>query len=309
MLVLMAAVFSLGQSRSVPERIPVVLTTDCGVEVDDQWALTHLATSPRINLRAVVTTHAPGHSSSAAAESANAVLDLLELPRERKPRVVAGSNRPLGSKTTGIASPGVDLILKETRDGSPDARIKLLAIGAATDVASALLLDSSLADRVEVVAMGFDSWPEGRDPWNVKNDVKAWQVLLASRVPLVVGDGAVCKRCLRMTVEDAHQKLDRLGRAGRSLADRLESWLSANGELAARESGSRTAWLIWDQVTIAYLLGTAEVEEHPRPQLRDDLTFDHAKPLGTIRWVRSLRTNDLWASFIEDLSRSRSPER
>ena len=271
-------------------RIPVVLTTDCGVEVDDQWALAHLAVSPQIELRAVVTTHAPGHSSRAAEASARGVLDRLNLTRT--PPVVPGSSRPLASRTVPIGNPGVDLILKETRDGTAERRVKLLAIGAATDVASALLIDPVLADRVEVVAMGFDSWPEGSDPWNVKNDVKAWQVLLESRVPLVVGDGAAGKRFLAMTREKAHDGfLDPCGRAGKPLADRLDSWLSANGALAARETGSKDRWPIWDEITTAYLLGLTEQDEHPRPRLRDDLTFDHAKAAEKIRWIRSLRTD------------------
>jgi inosine-uridine nucleoside N-ribohydrolase len=277
-------------------RIPVVLTTDCGVEVDDQWALTHLAVSPRIELRAVVTTHAPGHSSAAAEASARSVLDLLTLPK--KPAVVAGSSRPLASRKAPIPNAGVDLILKETRDGTREHRVKLLAIGAATDVASALLIDPTLGDRVEVVAMGFDSWPEGRDPWNVKNDVKAWQVVLESQVPLVVGDSAVCKRFLSMTPETAHRFLDPCGAAGKALANRLDAWLGANGPLAARETGSKNAWPIWDEVTTAYLLGLTEQDEHPRPKLRDDLTFDHAHPHGTVRWIRSVKTEALW----DDLS-------
>ena len=41
-------------------RRPVVLSTDCGCEMDDQWALALLALSPAIDLRAVVGAHCPG---------------------------------------------------------------------------------------------------------------------------------------------------------------------------------------------------------------------------------------------------------
>ena len=37
----------------------VLLTTDCGVDMDDQWAIVHLALHPAFDLRSVVTTHAP----------------------------------------------------------------------------------------------------------------------------------------------------------------------------------------------------------------------------------------------------------
>src|SRR5438874_103672 len=82
-------------------------------------------------------------------------------------------------------------------------------VGAATDVASALLVEPTWAERVSIVAMGFEGWPAGGDPWNVKNDVKAWQVLLDSRAPIVVGDSTVTKRDLLMTPARAR---DRFGR-------------------------------------------------------------------------------------------------
>ncbi len=44
-----------------------------------------------------------------------------------------------------------------------DDRLAVLAIGAATDLASALLLDPTITERLEIVAMGFDGWPGGND--------------------------------------------------------------------------------------------------------------------------------------------------
>src|SRR5947199_5438905 len=53
--------------------LAVLLTTDCGVEIDDQWALAHILVSPEMQLRAVVTTHAASvHYSSASSAAAAA---------------------------------------------------------------------------------------------------------------------------------------------------------------------------------------------------------------------------------------------
>ena len=56
--------------------LAVVLTTDCGVEMDDQWALAHLLLSHEIDLRAVVPTHASsiGFSSATSAKRAAEVI-------------------------------------------------------------------------------------------------------------------------------------------------------------------------------------------------------------------------------------------
>src|SRR5439155_24574076 len=131
------------------------------------------------------------------------------------------------------SNPGVDLLLSESRRPQ-GRRLHVLVIGAATDVASALLIDPGFAERVEVVAMGFDGWPEGGDPWNVKNDVRAWQVLLQSRVPIVVGDGDVGRRRLGMSVASAHRWLDASGAPGRPLVALLETWLTKNAALARK---------------------------------------------------------------------------
>ncbi len=57
----------------------VVLTTDIGAEVDDQWALAHLAVAPEIELRGVVTTHAPRLAVPAAHTAARVARDVLKI--------------------------------------------------------------------------------------------------------------------------------------------------------------------------------------------------------------------------------------
>src|SRR5262249_51524215 len=162
----------------------------------------------------VVTTHAPGlpaPAAEASARSARAVLDRLPL-RERPP-VLAGSSHPLSAPGRPEPNPGVDFLMARAREHSASDRLVVLIIGAPTDVASALLIDPTLADRVEIVAMAFDSWPRGGDPFNVRNDVRAWQVVLASRAPLAVGDVAATRRELAMTREKARALLGDRGPA------------------------------------------------------------------------------------------------
>jgi inosine-uridine nucleoside N-ribohydrolase len=286
-----------------PAKTPVVLTTDVGVEVDDQWALTHLALSPRVDLRAVVTTHSPNFTSADSAKAARTWLD--RLPFKQKPTVVAGSGKPLPDLKTPLPNPGVDLILKESRSGTEERRVVVFVIGAATDIASAILLDPTIADRIEVIAMGFSAWPEGGDPWNVKNDVRAWQVLLGSKVRLTVGDAAVCKRHLPMSVSRSRFLFGATGVTGEALSWLLVSWLSAHRDLAARETGNPDAWPIWDEVTVAHLLGLTRYETLPRPALRDDLSLDHSRPDGTVTWIKSLDTGALWDDLAAALRDAR----
>ncbi len=56
----------------------VVLTTDCGADMDDQWTLAHLVLSSEIELRGVVTTHAPNLAAPAAETAARVVAEVLD---------------------------------------------------------------------------------------------------------------------------------------------------------------------------------------------------------------------------------------
>ena len=124
-----------------------MLTTDCGVEMDDQWALAHLLLSSELDLRAVVTTHAASvqfSSSTSAQEAAEVIARVLGPAAASRTAVVAGSDGPLPDARTARANPGVDLLLRTSREFSASRRLLVLAIGAATDVASAILVDPGL---------------------------------------------------------------------------------------------------------------------------------------------------------------------
>jgi purine nucleosidase len=294
--VVLAAVFAAFGGAPLPRR-PVVVVTDCGASFDDEWALAHLAVSPRIELRGVVTAHAPNLKPPAAETSAQAAREwLARLPMTDRPRVVAGSSRPLDE--ADAASPGAAFLVEQARGHSAGSRLDVVVIGSATDVAAALRIDPTLADRIAIVAMGFNGWPEGNDVWNVKNDCKAWQVLLASRVPVTIGDDAVCRRDLKMSPTRARR---RLGDRGAALSAHLEDWLGRNGPLATRLTGAADTAPVWDEVTVAFLLGLTCSEVRPRPRLRDDLTFDHAPTRETIRWVTAIDAERLWADLAGSL--------
>ena len=294
-LMLMAA--TLGMTPA--DRRPVVLTTDIGAEVDDQWTLAHMALSPDLDLKGVVTTHATNLAAPAAETSAGYARELVgKLPRKCRPTVIVGSSKPLADPLKPLPNPGVDFLIEQAKGRNSDTRLTVVILGAATDVASALLTDPTWADRVTIVAMGFNSYPQGGDPWNVKNDPLAWRVLLASRAPIVVGDVEITKRVLRMTPDRVHTLLSMLPDPAPLLLNRFDTWIAQNAKLAQAETGSAIVWPIWDEVTTAYLLGLAKAETRPRPRLRDDLTFDLDNPKGTIDWITSIDEGRLWPDLV-----------
>ena len=67
-------------------------------------------------------------------------------------------------------------------------------------------------------------------------------------------------------------------------------------------SGAPGTVPIWDEVTVAFLLGLTRQEVRPRPRLRDDLSFDHERPRGTITWITAIDADRLWTDLASSLS-------
>ena len=247
----------------------MVLTTDCGAEVDDQWALRASWRSARSsNSKGVVTTHAPNLAKPAAESSARAARARCWSGYGSQPGRLCSRVRASRLPTRRSRGSTRAWTFSATRRAahSPEDRLVVLIIGAATDVASALLADPTLADRITIVAMGFDGWPGGGDPWNVKNDVKAWQVVLESRSPIVVGDAAVTKS---PSSDDARESPGPLPRhAGSGASWRRFSKL-ADTERRDRGVGHRLAKLMADLGRGGYGLPARPDQDRdpPRPAL------------------------------------------
>lgn len=303
---LLCSLLSAPPAVPVPERIPIVLLTDCGVETDDQWALAHLAISPRLHLRCVITSHSPtleAPASEATARVARRVLGTLPASATAGIEVIAGASSPLPTEKGKARppGPGAMALIRLAREYSPRHPLTVVLIGPATDLAEALVDDRELAGRLRVVAMAFDDWPEGGDPWNVKHDPVAWDLLLRSEVTLVLGSGSIGRRYLRLDRSEVDRRFRPLGPVGAELGAHFDLWLQRGGSIAKEETGSAQAWILWDQVTTAYLLGFARTESRPRPRLGARLRFDHHQPRGTIEWITAVQSQRLWADLETQL--------
>lgn len=283
------------------ESIDVLLSTDVGAEMDDQWAITHLTLHPNVNLLGIVTTHTPYQTAQRSAEVAHEVLS--HLPIAEKPPVIPGSSAPLESRDQPRRNEGIDFIIETARRYSSHRPLTLLTIGAATDAASALLLEPSLAERVRMVSMAFHSVEGGGREFNVQNDPKAWQVILDAPVPLTIGPAETCLRDLLMPLDKARSLFEGCGEAGEYLVGLLRWWLEAQPKVVKDVTGRGDAWPIWDEIVTAHLLGLTETQTLPRPYLLDNLDFEFAPreghPYPTVRWIKAVDSEGLWSDLAQ----------
>lgn len=297
---LLAMVLSV---RGSGKQRDIVLTTDCGTEIDDQWAVVYLAVSPQFNLKGVVTTHAPNLAEPRSGTSANCVHDVFRrLHLASPPQVFAGSSVPLPERAP-LRNAGIDFIIKTSREYSAKNRLTILTIGATTDVASAFLADPTLGDRVEVLTMGFNSWPRGTDPWNIKNDPLAYSVILDSRAPITIGGADVCRAHLTVDAKRVNSLVRGHGEVGDWLADLFEDFVTKNADFVAQDVGPQR-WVIWDTIVVAHLLGYTQFSTHPRPALNTvDLTFLPIETDKTIRWITKVDETHMWEDFTTKIDK------
>jgi len=277
----------------------VILTTDCGTEIDDQWATVYLFLNPQFHVLGVVSTHAPNIPSSEF--SANCVRDVFRrLNVTSAPPVFAGSDEPLKVRAP-LRNSGVDFIISTSRKHSRQNRLVVLTIGATTDVGSAFLEDPTLSERVEVLTMGFNSWPLGTDPWNIKNDPLAYKVILESNAPITIGSGDVCRAHLKLSLNTVQEMFGARGGIGTWMVDLFQDWITKNADFVARDVGPQQ-WVIWDVIVVADLLGYARSTTYPRPELNTaDLHFSFPKTDKTVNWITDVDDKPMWADFLKKI--------
>ena len=146
--------------------IDVVLDTDTFNEVDDQFALSYLLKQgDRLRVKALYAAPFYNEKSTGPADgmekSYREILTLLPLlgREDLKPLVYKGSPRYLPSEGEPVPSPAAEHLARLAAAYTPERPLYVVAIGAITNVASALLLDPSIRDKVVIVWLGATPSP------------------------------------------------------------------------------------------------------------------------------------------------------
>jgi inosine-uridine nucleoside N-ribohydrolase len=281
---------------------PVILSTDVGNEIDDQWAIVYMLTNPAFEVEGVISALAPSLPDPSAHTTYEVLVDVVErrLRMQTHPPLFEGSSIPLENSKTPHGNAGVDFIIETSKRFSKTNRLSVLTIGAATDVASAILKDPGIVDRITVVAMGFRNLTEAGKEFNVENDPHAWQAILDSDVPVTIGSGEVCQHDLALSFENAKKLVSTHGPVGAWLWAEYQDWYFRFVK-PLRQNDFSKPWVIWDIITLAYQQGMTTQKQIPRPRLKDDLSFEQTNSGNTITWITSVDSAHLWPDFIQKL--------
>lgn len=275
----------------------VILSTDVGNEIDDQWAIAYMMTNPHFEVLGLMSAHAPTLPDPSGYHSYLLLKDEIEnrLGMRVHPPILRGGDVALRDKRTPLINDAVRFLIEQSKSYNPNNRLTVVAIGAVTDVSSAVLVDPSITDRIRVVAMAFRNQTNAQE-YNVLNDVSAWQILLDSQVPIVIGPKEVCITDLPMYYDQARTMLAQDGAVGAWLWDQWNNWYFREVKPLRTDDFSKPR-AIWDIITLAYVAGFATSEDKPRPSLSEDLKMTAGSGERTVTWITHVDSRHLWEDF------------
>lgn len=265
--------------------VDCVLDTDTYNEIDDQFAVIHAMLSPeRLNVEAVYAAPFHNHRSTGPADgmekSYEEIQRLLALLGRADSLAFRGSQRWLTEPGDSAPSQARDDLAGRALARPEDKPLYVIAIGAITNIASAIAAAPEIRNRIVVLWLGGQPlyWRSAHE-FNLAGDVVASRYLLDSGVPLVLFPCSLVAEALRTTLPELARHLRGRG----PVADYLYDIFSRYEECDLTVVGASK--VIWDLAPIGWLLDreTTATSLVPSPVLTDGCTWSTGPARHVIR--------------------------
>ena len=265
--------------------IDVVLDTDTYNEIDDQFAVAYLLKSGhKLRTRALYAAPFANEKAETAEEGMEkSYHELLSICRvmgrdDMLPLIFRGSRTYLPSEAAPVPSPAAEHLAQLAMEYTPENPLYVAALGAITNVASAILLNPAIVDRIVIVWLGGNAWD-----WHNNYEFNLRQDVAAARVVFGCGAALVQLPCMGVvsgfTVSNVEMRHWLLGK------NELATYLAgaALREMGADEESFCRSRVIWDVTVIAWLLNEGTVldclEHSPIPEYDHHYAFDRTRHL------------------------------
>jgi len=286
--------------------VDVVIDTDTYNEVDDQFALAFLIKSPeKFRLKAINAapffnkrSDSPGDGMEKSYAEIMKILSLMDR-NDLKKKVIKGSAAFLPSETEPVNSPAAQELAELASGYTEQHPLYIIAIGAITNIASAILLRPEIINRIVIIWLGghSHSWPHTAE-FNMRQDVAAARIVFGCRAALVQ---LPCMGVVSSFTTSGPE---------------LEYWLKGKNELCnylventshqALEDQKIPTWtrVIWDVCAVAWILDGGFMEDYlcpsPIPQYDNRYIFDPSRHL--IRCVSYVHRDKLFYALFKKLT-------
>ena len=279
-------------------KVRVVLDTDTYNEIDDQFAVVQALLSPdQLAVEAIYAalfynsrSSGPGDGMEKSYAEILRLLERLDIALEGL--VFRGATDILRDDAPQESAAVDDLIAKANAAADP---LYVVAIGALTNVASAILKDPTIIERIVVVWLGGHAlyWPTA-DEFNLQGDLVAAQVVFDCGVPLVQIPCHPVASHLQTTLAE----LERFVKGRVAIGDYLVDIFAAysQGHFAASK-------VIWDMSAVAWLLDASWVPTDVvhSPVLTEQKTWSHDPSRHFMRVARTVRRDAIFGDLFKKL--------
>ncbi len=278
----------------------IILDTDTYNEIDDQFALAYaMLSKDKVDLLSINAAPFLNSRSTSAADgmekSYQEIFNIMKLvdPNADIP-VYRGSTAFLADKNTPVESPACDNIINTVM--SSDEPIYIVALGAITNVASAIIKCPEIAKRAIVVWLGGHAlhWQDTKE-FNLRQDVAAAQIVLDSKIPFVqIPCNGVCTHFVTSVPE-----LDYYLGGKNELCDYLV-------DIVRNYTKKPYGWskVVWDVTAVAALVlpESLDIVTIPTPILTPDCRYAFDNARHPYLYVRHIRRDPLFADLFHKLA-------
>lgn len=220
-----------------PMKSRIYIDADTANEIDDPYAIFRALVASEfdvVGLSSMSWRHMDFAEGAHQSQQMNEeILSLMKLTdRVSHP---LGANKPMPNASTPVDSPAARDIISKAKETAADSKLRVFVLGAYTNVASALLIDPGIKDKMAVYVMGYN-YIDGQlqtDEFNCQGDQNAAACLLNSGVELHVM-AASTLRDFYWTKADVDVHFKGKGGIRDYLVNRWESW--------APNSAQRILW-------------------------------------------------------------------
>jgi purine nucleosidase len=204
-----------------------------------------------------------------------------------------------------VDSPGARFIIEEALKDDPRP-LHVAFLGPLTDMASALLLEPSIAERsVRVVWIGGGEWPVGGFEYNLWNDVHSANVVFRSKVEVWQIPSTLYK-VLPVSYAELVEKVYDKGPLGKYLVEQLIAW--NKGALAVN-----FPWYPLDGIEHRSLGDSPAIgvmmypesgwsEWRPAPEFNSEMNYVHTGKYRPIKVYTSVDTRFILEDFFAKLA-------
>lgn len=278
------------------QMIRVITNTDAKNEADDQYAIVQALLSPSFDNIGIIASHFGKHKMENSMDASyNEVVKILRLMDFDEKLALRGSEEAMDNERVPKDSEGARLLISEAmRDD--ERPLFAIFLGPLTDMASALLLEPRIVNRMTCIWIGGNRYPEGGWDYNLANDVVAANVVFKSKLPVWQIPRNIYKKAVVSLIE-LEMKVRNCGELGRYLFDQLIEVLQ-NDESGTRENTEY--WCMGDSPAVGLLLygHIFEYDWIPAPEFGSRMEYVHTGLNRPIRVYNNINERFVLEDFF-----------